>query len=114
MVFSAPASIPGLSFDPPDNIPISEFMLNEKYGRHPFAQSRQPFTCGIAGVGYSALEVRDRVEHLAKSLTKEFGWDPSSGSEWDKVVAVFSLNTVRIGLGRVLEETTKCLLLIPG
>ena len=96
--------MPGLSFDPPDNIPISEFMLNEKYGRHPFAQSRQPFTCGIAGVGYSALEVRDRVEHLAKALTKELAWDPSSGSEWDKVVAVFSLNTVRIGLGLVFEE----------
>lgn len=114
MVFSAPASIPGLSLDPPDNIPISEFMLNEKYGRHPFAQSRQPFTCGIAGGGYSALEVRDRVENLAKALTKELAWDPSSGSEWDKVIAIFSLNTVRIGLGRVLEETTKCLQLIPG
>lgn len=88
-------------------------MLNEKYGRHPFAQSRQPFTCGISGVGYSALQVRDRVEHLAKALTKEFAWDLSSGSEWDKVVAVFSLNTVRIGMGLVLEETTKCILLIP-
>ncbi|MCJ1342902.1 hypothetical protein MMC31_001091 [Peltigera leucophlebia] len=94
MVFSSPAWVPGLSFDPPDNIPISEFMLNEKYGRHPFAQSRQPFTCGIAGVGYSALQVRDRVEHLARALTKEFGWDPNSGSEWDKVVGVFSLNTI--------------------
>lgn len=112
MVFSAPASVPGLSFDPPDNIPISEFMLNEKYGRHPFAQSRQPFTCGITGVGYSALQVRDRVEHLAKALTKDLAWDPSSGSEWDKVVAVFSLNTVRIGFVLALEETAKCILLI--
>lgn len=112
MVFSAPASVPGLSFDPPDNIPISEFMLNEKYGRHPLAQSREPFTCGIAGVGYSALQVRDRVEHLAKALLKEFAWDPNSGSEWDKVVAVFSLNTVRIGLGLLLEATKKYILLI--
>ena len=85
-------------------------MLNEKYGRHPFAQSRQPFTCGIAGVGYSALHVRDRVEHLARALTEEFGWDPNSGSEWDKVVGVFSLNTVRISLGIVPEETTKSIL----
>lgn len=114
MVFSAPASVPGLSVDPPDNIPISEFILNEKYGRHPFAQSRQPFTCGIAGVGYSAFQVRDRVEHLAKALTNELAWDPSSGSEWDKVVAIFSLNTVRIGLCLVLEGTTKCILLIPN
>lgn len=114
MVFSAPAWVPGLSFDPPDNIPISEFMLNEKYGRHPLAQSRQPFTCGITGVGYSALQVRDRVEHLARALTKEFGWDPNLGSEWDKVVGIFSLNTVRISSGLVLEETTERILeLIP-
>ena len=85
-------------------------MLNEQYGRHPFAQSRQPFTCGLNGVGYSALHVRDRVEHLARALNKEFGWDPNSGSEWDKVVCVFSLNTVRISLGPVLKETTKCIL----
>lgn len=110
MVFSAPDWMPSLSYDPPDNIPISEFMLNEKYGRLPFAQSRQPFTCGIAGFGYSALQVRDRVEHLARALTKEFEWDSNSGSEWDKVVGVFSFNTVRISLGLTLEETPKIIL----
>ncbi len=95
MVFSAPDWVPPLPFDPPDNIPISEFMLNEKYGRHPFTTSRAPFTCGVTGAEYSALEVRDRVEHLARALSKEFGWDPNSGNEWDKVVGVFSINTVR-------------------
>lgn len=36
----------------------------------------------------------DRVESLAKGLAKEFGWSPNQGTEWDKVVGIFALNTV--------------------
>lgn len=35
-----------------------------------------------------------RVEHLARALSKEFGWQPNKGTEWDKVVGIFALNTV--------------------
>ncbi|KAL2043965.1 hypothetical protein N7G274_003485 [Stereocaulon virgatum] len=94
MVFTAPSWVPKLAFDPPDSIPISEFMLNEEYGRHPLHHARPPFTCGLSGAEYSALEVRDRVENLAKGLSKELGWHPNKGSEWDKVIGVFSLNTI--------------------
>ena len=48
----------------------------------------------LTGKEYSATELRDRVEDLAKGLSKEFGWMPNEGSEWNKVVGVFSLNTV--------------------
>ncbi|KAL6718823.1 hypothetical protein ACLMJK_003057 [Lecanora helva] len=94
MVFTPPSWVPELPFDPPDSIPISEFMLNEKYGRHSLHHARPPFTCGLSGAEYSALEVRDRVENLAKALSKELGWEPNSGTEWDKVVGVFSVNTI--------------------
>lgn len=69
-------------------------MLNEEYGRHPLHDARAPFTCGLSGTEYSALQVRDRVEDLAKGLSKELGWMPNKGTEWDKVIGVFSLNTV--------------------
>ena len=36
----------------------------------------------------------DRVDHLAKGLAKEFGWEVNKGTEWDKVVGIFALNTV--------------------
>lgn len=36
----------------------------------------------------------DRVEHLARALSKEFGWRPNKGTEWDKVIGIFALNTV--------------------
>ncbi|PWY79140.1 acetyl-CoA synthetase-like protein [Aspergillus heteromorphus CBS 117.55] len=78
----------------PDNIPISEFMLTDLYGRTPLGYSRDPFTCGITGKSFSALEVVDRVDHLARGLAKEFNWAPNTGTEWDKTAALFSLNTL--------------------
>lgn len=96
MVFTPPSWVPQLPMDPPDSIPISEFMLSDKYGRHPLQHSRPPFTCGLTGAEYSALEVRERVNALARGLSKELGWLPNKGTEWDKVIGVFSVNTVRL------------------
>ena len=106
MVFTAPSWVPKLPFDPPDSIPISEFMLNEDYGRHPLHHARPPFTCGLSGAEYSALEVRDRVEKLTRALSKELGWHPNKGTEWDKVIGVFSLNTVRSSIAYFIDYLT--------
>lgn len=71
-------------------------MLDENYGRHPLGYSFNPFTCGLTGKTYNSLDVRERVDLLARGLAKELGMQPNEGSEWDKVIAVFSVNTVRI------------------
>ncbi|KAJ5495086.1 Acyl-CoA ligase inpC [Penicillium diatomitis] len=90
--------LPGPQYAPldpiPDDIPISEFMLNEKYGRTPHAQSRDPFTCGLTGKSYSSRATVDRVDHFARGLAKELGWAPNRGTEFDKTVGVFSVNTI--------------------
>ncbi|KAE8153544.1 hypothetical protein BDV25DRAFT_127200 [Aspergillus avenaceus] len=78
----------------PDNIPVSEFMLNDFYGRDPLRESRDPFTCGLSGKTYSGPEVAQRVDLLSRALAKEFSWAPNKGTEWDKTVAIFSLNTI--------------------
>ncbi|KAL6712841.1 hypothetical protein ACLMJK_009553 [Lecanora helva] len=39
-------------------------------------------------------EVKFRVAALAKSLAKSLGWSPDRGSPWDKVVGIFSYNTI--------------------
>lgn len=80
----------------PDNIPLSEFMLTDLYGRNPLGYSRDPFTCGITGKSFSALEVVDRVDYLSRALSKELNWKPNTGTEWDKTLAIFSLNTVSL------------------
>ncbi|KAI9037157.1 acyl--CoA ligase [Aspergillus affinis] len=93
MVFT-PSSSAGDLPPIPDNIPISEFMLTDLYGRNPLGYSKDPFTCGFSGKSYSSLEVVDRVDYLSRGLAKEFGWAPNQGTEWDKTVGIFSLNTI--------------------
>ncbi|KAI1350627.1 hypothetical protein F5Y01DRAFT_147180 [Xylaria sp. FL0043] len=94
MVFTPPAWVPQLPFDPPDSIPIHEFIGQEKYGRHPFARSQNPFTCGLTGKTYTHAEFRERQDLLARSLSKRMGWQPNEDTPWDKVIALYSFNTI--------------------
>ncbi|KAI1500621.1 hypothetical protein F5X99DRAFT_385410 [Biscogniauxia marginata] len=94
MVFTPPAWVPQLPFDPPDSIPIHEFWRNEKYGRLSYDRSRNPFTCGLTGQTYTNAEMSERLELLARSLAKRLGWRPNEDTPWDKVVAIFSFNSI--------------------
>lgn len=93
MVFYPPKWVPKLPHIP-DDVPICDFMLDDRYGRYPLGYSLDPFTCGLSGRTYSALDVADRVDYLSRALAKEFGWQPNKGTEWDKILAIFSVNTV--------------------
>lgn len=105
MVFTAPAWVPKLPFDPPDNVSIGDFMLDDQYGRHPLDHARPFFKCGLTGKQYTPQESKSRVELLAAGLADEMGWSPNSGTEWDKVVAVFAVNSIEtIGLGWAIHK----------
>lgn len=69
-------------------------MTDEHYDRHPLGYSNPPFTDGLTGKEYSWFEVKERVDHLARALTNELGMKPNEGTEWDKVVGIFSMNTI--------------------
>jgi len=94
MVFTSPSWVPKLPFDLPNTVPIHDFMLTEAHGRYLISKSRNPYTCGLSSQTYSTAEVADRVDYLARGLSKELGWFPNKGTEWDKVIGVFALNTV--------------------
>jgi hypothetical protein len=94
MVFHPPSWIPQLPIEPPDSISILDFMRNEKYGRHPLNKSFPPFTCGLTGKSYSAVEFFERSEYLARSFSKRLAWQPNEGTAWDKVACIFALNNV--------------------
>ncbi|KAF5625041.1 phenylacetyl ligase [Fusarium sp. NRRL 52700] len=94
MVFTPPSWVPNLPNDPPDSIPLHEFMTSETYGRLPIAKSRNPFTCGITGRTYSVSEVHERADLVARALAKRLEFSPNEGVEWDKVVCIFSVNTI--------------------
>ena len=94
MVFTTPAFIPKLPFDPPDSVSIFDFVFGERFGRPPLAESPPPYIDGLTGKAYSTIEVKDRVEWLARALKEDLGWDPRQGTERDKVAGVFAVNTV--------------------
>ncbi|EME45194.1 hypothetical protein DOTSEDRAFT_71047 [Dothistroma septosporum NZE10] len=93
MPFTPPSWVPPLP-DIPESISIERFMFDENYGRFPLGYSQPPFSCALTGRKFSALELKERVDYLSRALCKEFGFEPNVGSAWDKVIAIFSLNTI--------------------
>ncbi|KAI0425277.1 hypothetical protein F5Y09DRAFT_109794 [Xylaria sp. FL1042] len=94
MVFTPPAWVPQLPFDPPDSIPIHDFVGNERYGRQPFDRSQNPFTCGLTGKTYTHAEFRERQDLVSRSLSKRMGWQPNEDTPWDKAITLYSFNTI--------------------
>jgi hypothetical protein len=96
MYWTSPSHVPQLPFQPPDTLPIHEFLFNDgdNYGRHSKFTSKPPFTCGSTGKAYSVSEVAERIEYLARALSRELGWSVNEGDEMDKVIGIFSHNSV--------------------
>lgn len=69
-------------------------MLNNKYLSVPLEEAKNPYTCGLSGRTYSALEAKERTGFLARALSKELGFEVNKGSEWDKVIGIYAFNTV--------------------
>ncbi|KAH8682087.1 hypothetical protein BX600DRAFT_447723 [Xylariales sp. PMI_506] len=94
MVFYPPSWVPPLAYDPPDSVSIAQFMQDERYGRRPIAKSRNPFTCGLTGKTHTVTEFFERSELLARALSKRLNWLPNTDTAWDKVIGIFSFNTI--------------------
>lgn len=69
-------------------------MGNDRYGRFPIARAKNPYTCGLTGRTYTAAEVVKREDFLARAIGKRLGFSIHEGTEWDRVVGLYSLNTV--------------------
>lgn len=93
MVFHPPAFLPSLP-TPPDNLTVEQFLSTDAHGRRSLPKSRNPFTCGLSGQSYAPSEVVDRIDYLSRALAKRLKFDTAEGTEWDRVVCVFSLNTI--------------------
>lgn len=50
----------------------------------------------MTGTSRTAEEVAQRVDLLARGLAKNVGFDPNDGTAWDRVVAIYALNTVTL------------------
>ncbi|KAL4773244.1 hypothetical protein BDW60DRAFT_222007 [Aspergillus nidulans var. acristatus] len=94
MVFSSPSWVPQIPCEIPDSIPVGQFALEGNTNLPPQCGGRPPFVCAITGKSYSTKVLVDRVEFLSRSLAQELGWSPNEGEPEDKVVGIYSWNTL--------------------
>lgn len=92
MIFSSPPWVQPVAQQAPDSIPVGDFVL----ARKPAAEDKAPFLDALSGHSYSIETLQSRVDNLARGLAHDLDWSPNTGSPWDKVVAIHSLNTVSI------------------
>ncbi|PTD07921.1 4-coumarate-CoA ligase-like protein 7 [Fusarium culmorum] len=93
MTFNPPSWAPQLP-NIPDSISVADFINTDKAGRKAFSSSKNPYTCGVTGQSRSATEVAQRVDFLARGLSKAVGFDAHDGTAWERVVAIYALNTI--------------------
>lgn len=79
----------------PESTPIYDFLI-QRDCRHLYnwVEDSKTLICGLSGKSYTLKEISARVEALSRSLSRELGWSPNSGSPMDKVIGIFSFNTV--------------------
>jgi hypothetical protein len=88
MVFT---SHENLTVDPPDDIVISDVVLNPRFGRRPLSQSNKTvFIDAPTGAAFDLATVQNRMECLANGLSKVLDIDVP----WKGVIALFSPNHV--------------------
>lgn len=95
MIFTPPAWGPEMMAIPA-SCPIHEFLI-QRDSRHLYewSEEKPALVCAVSGQSYTIKAIADRVDALARSLGRELGWSPNTGSPWSKVVGIFSFNTVR-------------------
>ena len=111
LLSSTPGAGPSIAismpFDPPQwqsalpeipaSITLDQFMLDEQYGHRRPGASRPSLVCGVTSKSYDFAAITDRVENLSRALHLLPQFRPTSiktGSEWDKVAAIYSFNCI--------------------
>lgn len=95
MVFHPPSWVPELP-EIPSDISVPEFVFDEKYGRAPLSESKPSYICGLSGKQVTIQQQKEDHAYLARAIAKELGFEVNKGTEFDKVVGVFALNTIDV------------------
>ena len=110
MAFYRPTWAPRLSdADVPDDIPLFDFLFDDRFRPRKCQDSPPPFIDGVSGHGFGIAETRRRVEWLAAGLARQLGIGDFSGEAWRRVVGVFAVNNVR---GKKPPLYVVCIMLI--
>lgn len=99
MVFYPPAWAPSLSdADIPDDMPLEEFLFDDRYRPRKCADSPPPFVDSVDGTGSDVQETQRRIGWLAAGLAKQLDIHDVHGDVWERVVSIFAINNVSSSL----------------
>lgn len=88
--------------DPPEDISLPDFIYDAQY-RVQKSDKTNTFTCGLTGRSVKSSEAKDRVEAIAKALSKRTGWVPQQEeTEWEKIACIYSINAVSLEPGNII------------
>lgn len=89
--------------DPPDSISLPEFLYDSKY-RLQKSDKKHTFVCGVTGNAVKVTDAKERVESIARALSKRTGWVPvQEETEWEKIACIFSINAVSISINTLRQ-----------
>ncbi|KAM3065448.1 hypothetical protein ACMFMF_011170 [Clarireedia jacksonii] len=94
MVFVTPPWVPEIASPLPDSTLVGDFISQRNHDLYNWSDEKPTMIDALSGIQYNMREIRDRVTALSKCLGKELGWEPNKGSPWDKVVGIYSYNTI--------------------
>jgi len=95
MIFRSPKWMPSLPVDIQTGTTVGDFVLGGLgNGRSPAAEE-EVLTDALTGTTYSIQHLRSRVDQLARGLALHLGWSPTKEDASNKVVGIYSFNSVR-------------------
>ena len=94
MIFNSPSWVPQISKLPESKL-VGDFITERDHKLYEWSDENPSIICALSGKSYTMKEIKTQVSYLSRSLSKSLGWSPNSGSPWEKVVGIFSYNTVR-------------------
>jgi hypothetical protein len=95
MVYNPPSWLPTLDDgDIPDDIPLCDFVFDDRYRHRKCDESPTPFVDYAEGTSYTVRETKQRIEWLAAGLAHHLGIGDVTGDVWDRVVSIFTVNNV--------------------
>ena len=96
MEFHTPSWVPQISVPTPDDKLVGDFVVERNHRLYEWSADKPTIICALSGRSYTIDDVKNRVSNLSKGLSKRLGWSPNKDSVWNKVVGIFSYNTVSV------------------
>lgn len=94
MIFRSPSWVPQIDKGIPDTVLVGDFVTQRNHNLYDWSDDKATLICAISNKTYDMKTIKQRISRLSRSLSKELDWSSNAGSPWNKVIGIFSYNTV--------------------